>query len=162
ALREIDERDLFGYAPYDLTADLRSATANFYADRFGWRIPVDHIQPASDVIAAFLGVLTHLTPANTPIVLPTPAYMPFFDVAKSTSRKLIKMTMLCSKTGCVLVLDSLAAVLVPGATLVMSNSLNPIGKVYTEAGLLFLAEVVQAAGARVFSDEIHDPVVYDH
>ena len=161
ALREIDERDLFGYAPYDLTADLKSATANFYADRFGWRIPVDHIQPASDVIAAFLGVLTHLTPADTPIVLPTPAYMPFFDVAKTTGRELIEVPMLRTETGWTLDLDAIAAALVPGATLVLCNPHNPIGKVYTEDELLGLAEVVEAAGARVFSDEIHAPVVYD-
>ena len=142
ALREIDERDLFGYAPYDLTADLKSATANFYADRFGWRIPVDHIQPASDVIAAFLGVLTHLTPADTPIVLPTPAYMPFFDVAKTTGRELIEVPMLRTETGWTLDLDAIAAALVPGATLVLCNPHNPIGKVYTEAELLGLAEVV--------------------
>ena len=31
------------------------------SEQFGWRIPVGHIEPASDVLAAFLGVLTHLT-----------------------------------------------------------------------------------------------------
>lgn len=161
ALREIDERDLYGYAPHELTADLRSATADFCAVRYGWQIPTDHIEPASDVIAAFIGVLTHLTPADTPIVLPTPAYMPFFDVAKVTGRELVEVPMLRSETGWSMDLDAIAAALTPGATLVLCNPHNPIGKVYSEAELLALADVVEAAGARVFSDEIHAPVVYD-
>lgn len=161
SLKVIDDRDLYGYAPADLTAELRAATSGFCADRYGWQIPVEHIEPASDVLAAFLGVLTHLTPADTPIVLPTPAYMPFFDVARVTGRRLIEAPMLRSETGWSLDLDAIAAALTPGATLVLCNPHNPIGKVYTEDELLALAEVVEAEEARVFSDEIHAPVVYD-
>jgi cystathionine beta-lyase len=161
SLKVIDDRDLYGYAPADLTAELRAATSGFCADRYGWQIPVEHIEPASDVLAAFLGVLTHLTPADTPIVLPTPAYMPFFDVARVTGRRLIEVPMLRSETGWSLDLDAIAAALTPGATLVLCNPHNPIGKVYTEDELLALAEVVEAEEARVFSDEIHAPVVYD-
>src|SRR5699024_2085432 len=145
ALREIDERDLFGYAPYDLTADLKSATANFYADRFGWRIPGDHIQPASDVIAALLCVRTPHTPLHTPTPRPPPSYSPLFDDAKPTRRELIQAPLLRAETVWPLDLDALAAALVPGATLVLCIPHHPIGKVYTEAELLGLAEVVEAA-----------------
>lgn len=161
ALRTIDERDLYGYAPYALTAELKSATAGFLADRYNWQVPVDHIESASDVIAAFIGVLDHLTAADTPIVLPTPAYMPFFDVARVTGRPLIEVPMLRSETGWSFDLDAIAAALVPGATVVLCNPHNPIGKVFTESELLALAEVVETAGARVFSDEIHAPIVFD-
>ena len=160
SLQTIDDRDLYGYAPADLVTDLKTATSNFCSEQFGWRIPVGHIEPASDVLAAVLGVLTHLTPYNTPIVLPTPAYMPFFDVARVTGRELIEVPMLRTETGWSLDLDAIASALTPGATFVLCNPHNPIGKVYTEAELLALADVVEAAGARVFSDEIHAPVVY--
>ena len=160
ALQTVDERDLYGYAPADAVADLRTATSSFCSERYGWRIPVGRIEPASDVLAAFLGVLTHLTPADTPIVLPTPAYMPFFDVARVTGRELIEVPMLRSETGWSLDLDAIAAALTPGATFVLCNPHNPIGKVYTEAELIALADVIEAAGARVFSDEIHAPVIY--
>ncbi|MGO2861720.1 MAG: MalY/PatB family protein [Brevibacterium sp.] len=161
ALREIDDRDLFGYAPYDVTADLKSATSTFYAGHCGWAVPAEHIELASDVIAAFIGVLTHLTPAGTPIVLPTPAYMPFFEVAKVTDRELIEVPMIRSETGWAIDYEAIDAALVPGATLVLCNPHNPIGKVYAEDELLRLAEVVEANRARVFSDEIHAPLVFD-
>ena len=161
ALREVDERDLFGYAPQSIVSDLKSATSAFCAERYGWQFSDQHVELASDVIASFLGILTHLTPADTPIVLPTPAYMPFFDVAAVTGRKLIEVPMIRTETGWSLDLDAVDAALVPGATLVLCNPHNPIGKVYTETELLELAEVVERNNARVFSDEIHAPLVYE-
>lgn len=161
ALAEIDERDLYGYAPTQMVADLRVATAEFCAQRYGWRFPAAHVEPASDVLAAFLGVLEFLTEPDTPIVLPTPAYMPFFDVARVTGRHLIEVPMLRTETEWTLDLGAIDDALSPGATLVLCNPHNPIGKVYDSAELLALAEVVEANGARVFSDEIHAPLVYD-
>lgn len=161
ALREVDERDLFGYAPQSIVSDLKSATSAFCAERYGWQFPEQHVELASDVIASFLGILTHLTPADTPIVLPTPAYMPFFDVAAVTGRELIEVPMIRSETGWSVDLDAVDAALVPGATLVLCNPHNPIGKVYRETELLELAEVVERNDARVFSDEIHAPLVYE-
>jgi cystathionine beta-lyase len=40
------------------------------------------------------------------------------------------------------------------------NPHNPLGRVFGVAEQLALAEVVEAAGARVFSDEIHAPLVH--
>ncbi|MGO1825200.1 MAG: MalY/PatB family protein [Brevibacterium aurantiacum] len=161
ALREVDERDLYGYAPQSIVSDLKSATSAFCAERYGWQFPTDHVELASDVIASFLGILTHLTPADTPIVLPTPAYMPFFDVAKVTGRELFEVPMLRSETGWAVDLEAVDAALVPGSTLVLCNPHNPIGKVYTQSELLELAEVVERNDARVFSDEIHAPLVFE-
>lgn len=160
ALAEIDERDLYGYAPARLVADLREATAGFCAERYGWRFPAAYVEPASDVLAAFVGVLEFLIPAGTPIVLPTPAYMPFFDVAEVTGRELIEVPMLRTETGWEMDLEAIDAALSPGAAVVLCNPHNPIGKVYTTPELNALAEVVEANGARVFSDEIHAPLVY--
>ncbi|SMY02690.1 MULTISPECIES: MalY/PatB family protein [unclassified Brevibacterium] len=161
ALRDVDERDLFGYAPQAIVSDLKSATSAFCAEQYGWQFPDEHVELASDVIASFLGILTHLTPAGTPIVLPTPAYMPFFDVAKVTGRELIQVPMIRSETGWSVDLAAVDAALAPGSTLVLCNPHNPIGKVYTESELLELAEVVERNDARVFSDEIHAPLVFE-
>ena len=40
------------------------------------------------------------------------------------------------------------------------NPHNPLGRVFSVEEQLALAEVVEDAGARVFSDEIHAPLVY--
>lgn len=161
ALRDVDERDLYGYAPQAIISDLKSATSAFCSERYGWQFPAENVELASDVIASFLGILTHLTPADTPIVLPTPAYMPFFDVAEVTGRELIEVPMIRSESGWSVDIAAVDAALVPGSTLVLCNPHNPIGKVYTESELLELAEVVERNDARVFSDEIHAPLVFE-
>lgn len=160
ALVALDDRDLYGYAPAGIVDDLRQATSAFCSDRYGWQVPPAHVEPAGDVLAGFIGVLDFLTPPETPIVLPTPAYMPFFDVARVTDRELIEVPMLRSETEWTVDLDAVDAALVPGATLVLCNPHNPIGKVYTREELSAIAEVVEANRARVFSDEIHAPLVY--
>ncbi|RBP62398.1 cystathionine beta-lyase [Brevibacterium sanguinis] len=160
ALRELDERDLYGYAPYQTVTDLKSATAEFAVDRYGWRFPAEHVELASDVLAGFIGVLGFLTPPDAPIVLPTPAYMPFFDVARVTGRRLIEVPMRRAEDSWSLDLDAVDAALSPGAVLVLCNPHNPIGKVYTPEEMSALAEVIDRNGARVFSDEIHAPLVY--
>ena len=160
ALQEIDERDLYGYAPKGITADLKSATSAFYDNLYGWQFPPEHVELASDVVASFLGVLQHLTPPDTPIVVPTPAYMPFFEVARVTGRELIEVPMIRTETGWSIDFEAIDEALVPGATLVLCNPHNPIGKVYSQDELWQLAEVVERNGARVFSDEIHAPLVY--
>lgn len=47
-----------------------------------------------------------------------------------------------------------------GEMLVLCNPHNPLGTVATREELLAIADVVTAAGGRVFSDEIHAPIVY--
>ncbi len=160
ALRELDDRDLYGYAPHGLVADLKSATADFYARRCGWQFPSAHVELASDVLAGFIGVLQFLTRPGTPIVLPTPAYMPFFDVARVAGRDLIEVPMKRRADDWALDLAAIDAALSPGSIFVLCNPHNPIGKVYSEEELLSIAEVVERNGARVFSDEIHAPLVY--
>jgi cystathionine beta-lyase len=47
-----------------------------------------------------------------------------------------------------------------GRLLVHCNPHNPLGRVFPDAEQLALAEVVERHGVRVFSDEIHAPLVY--
>jgi cystathionine beta-lyase len=44
----------------------------------------------------------------------------------------------------------------------MCNPHNPIGKVYTGAEMLRVAEIVERHDGRVFSDEIHSQIIYDN
>jgi cystathionine beta-lyase len=59
-------------------------------------------------------------------------------------------------------LDALeAAYRAGGNLLVLCNPHNPIGRVLEPAEMQAVTEVVQRHGGRVFSDEIHAPLVYD-
>ncbi len=59
-------------------------------------------------------------------------------------------------------LEGIAQAFDQGAELmILCNPHNPLGRVYTEGELLGLAEVVDAKGGVVFSDEIHAPITFD-
>jgi cystathionine beta-lyase len=58
-------------------------------------------------------------------------------------------------------LDGIARAFAAGGTLLVHvNPHNPLGRVFTVEEQLALADVVERAGARVFADEIHAPLVH--
>ena len=68
--------------------------------------------------------------------------------------------MLQTETGWELDWTALEQALGGGALLVLVNPHNPIGKVYSREELQRISLLVEATGSRVFSDEIHAPLVY--
>ncbi len=160
ALHAAVEDGLFGYLPPALAQRLCEATAQWYADQYGWAMPAERVRLLPDVIRGFEEAMNTFSEPGTPIVLPTPAYMPFLTVPALHDRELVELPMVCEQGGWRLDLDDLDAALRGGGLLVMCNPHNPIGKVYTAEELRAISEVVQRRGARVFSDEIHAPLVY--
>ena len=167
ALREMDARDLFGYAPPWMIRDLQQATAELYAREHGWEPPAEWIAPLPDVVAGFSAVLEMYADPRSPVILPTPAYMPFLEVPRLQGRRIIEVPMHRDPEAEIpwrLDLEELDAAFAqcqdaPGV-LVLCNPHNPTGKVHTREEMLGIAEVVHRRGGRVFSDEIHGPVVY--
>ena len=159
ALHEAVGRGLTGYLPEYLDAQLGSATAG-WQQRFGWTVDPADVRPVASVFDACRIALDHLFGPGTPVVLPTPAYMPFLTLPGMVGRELISVPMLQDGDRYALDLDAIAAALRPGAVFVLTNPHNPTGRVFTAGELLALADVVDHAGASVFADEIHAPVVY--
>ncbi|WP_225983917.1 MalY/PatB family protein [Epidermidibacterium keratini] len=160
ALHAAVDDGLLGYLPPALDQRLREATAQWHADQYGWDVSPQRVRLLPDVIRGFEEAMETFSEPGTPIVLPTPAYMPFLTVPGLHDRELIELPMVREAGGWRLDLDDLDAALAGGGLLVMCNPHNPIGKVYTAEEMQAISEVVQRRGARVFSDEIHAPLVY--
>jgi cystathionine beta-lyase len=161
ALHEAVDAARFGYLPPALAEDMARACAGWHARRYGWEVPAEHITPLGDVVAGLQAAIEHFTPPGSAVVLPTPAYMPFLAVPQVMGRELIQVPMVADAGRLTYDLDGIGRALDRGAGLVVHvNPHNPTGRVFTEAEQLALADVVDAAGARVFSDEIHAPLVY--
>ncbi|WP_349827366.1 MalY/PatB family protein [Brevibacterium litoralis] len=171
----LDARDLYGYAPESLYADMRAATRDFYADYSGFRVPTTHIDSLPDVLTAFEMAIRFYSAPGSKIVLMTPAYMPFFITPGLHDREIVEVPMLRDEPGEGAAQDGTQgasavwrvdyegldrAFADGGGLLVLVNPHNPIGKVYTAEELERIGRIVQAHGARVFSDEIHGPLVY--
>jgi cystathionine beta-lyase len=161
ALREAVDAGRTGYLPAALADGLRDATAAWCADRFDWAVDPAAVQPVGDVIAALELMLRHYSDPSAPVIVPTPAYMPFLTVPPMLGRRVIQVPSAEVDGRYTLDLDGIAAAFEQGAdVLVLCNPWNPVGRVLGREELLAVADIVERYDGRVFADEIHAPLVF--
>lgn len=160
AIARAIEQGLTGYLPTPVAQDTAAACARFQQRRFGWAVDPAYIQLLPDVLGAFAFTLGQLVEPGTPVVLPTPAYMPFLELPGAVGHELRTLPMDLVDGRFVIDPHQLAAALEGGGLLVLINPHNPTGQVATRAELLAIADVVERTGSTVFADEIHSPLVY--
>ncbi|GAA5152941.1 aminotransferase class I/II-fold pyridoxal phosphate-dependent enzyme [Microbacterium pseudoresistens] len=152
---------LTGYLSTALDGDLRTATAGWYADRYGWRVDAEQVRLVPDVIAAFEFAIRSFTAPGAAVIVPTPAYMPFLSVPPRLGRRVIEVPSLLVGGRWTMDLEAVARAFDDGGELLaLCNPHNPLGTVATREELQALAAVVTTAGGRVFADEIHAPLIY--
>ncbi|HST98032.1 MAG TPA: aminotransferase class I/II-fold pyridoxal phosphate-dependent enzyme [Geodermatophilus sp.] len=162
ALHAAVDTPVFGYLPPALLQGMSEAYAAWSADRYGWTVPPERVRPVADVLAGLAAAIEHFSRPGSPVVLPTPAYMPFLTLPPALGREVLQVPMARDGDRYVYDLDALdAAFRAGGHLLVLCNPHNPIGRVLEPAEMTAVAEVVERHGGRVFSDEIHAPLVYE-
>jgi cysteine-S-conjugate beta-lyase len=162
ALHEAVDDGLFGYLPESLVRQMAQAWCGWAEERYAWQVPVERVRPLADVLAGLQASIELYSPPGTPVILPTPAYMPFVTTPLELGRSVIQVPMAMEGDRHVYDLDALDAAFASGGHLmVLCNPHNPIGRVLEPDEMLAVAEVVERHGGRVFSDEIHAPLVYD-
>jgi cystathionine beta-lyase len=151
----------FGYLPPFLAEELSAACAEFTKRRYGWDVDPALIHHVPDVIKALEIAITRFSRPGSPVILPTPAYMPFLSVPASLGREIIQVKMRNERGRFTLDLDGISdAFRKGGHLLIFCNPYNPLGRVFTRPEMTELSAVVERHGGRVFADEIHGPLVY--
>ena len=161
ALRDVIGNAEFGYLGEHVIAEMAQACADWQQASYGWTVDPARIRPLPDVLKGLEAAITVFSRPGSPVILPTPAYMPFLAVPPWLGREIIQVPMVRSGGRLVLDLDGIdAAYRAGGHLLVLCNPCNPVGRVYTRGELAAVAEVVDRHGGRVFADEIHAPLIY--
>ena len=151
----------FGYLPPSLADELAAACAEFERRRYGWDVDPEFVRHVPDVIKALEIAITHFSRPGSPVILPTPAYMPFLAVPGLLGREIIQVPMRDEAGFFTLDLDAISGGFRGGGhLLIFCNPCNPLGRVYTSAEMASLTDVVERHGGRVFADEVHGPLVY--
>jgi cystathionine beta-lyase len=155
----IDAGEL-GYLSPARRRTLAQSCAQWHLDRYGWQVPPDRIHPVADVLEALRVAVEHFSRPGSPLILPTPGYMPFLTVPRLWGREVLSVPMARDGGRDVLDLDGIGRAFEAGGhLLVLTNPHNPTGRVLSRAELLDVADVVGRHGGRVFADEIHAPLV---
>ena len=161
ALRDCVARADFGYLTNTAARRLAEVCAHWQRDRYDWTINPERIKPLPDVLKALEASIEVFSRPGSPVILPTPAYMPFVFVPGRLGREVIQVPMAVEAGRYELDLDGIdAAFKAGGHLLVLVNPCNPVGRVFTRSELTAVAEVVERNGGRVFADEIHAPLIY--
>ena len=126
-----------GDTGYAMTKQYTAEFSTFAAAEWGWPVDPASTVPVADVLTGVTHLLGLLTDPGGPVVVSPPVYN----------------------------LDRLAAVFADltatgeRAAYLLSNPHNPTGTVHTADELATLAEVAEAHGVRIVSDEIHGALV---
>lgn len=161
ALRTAVDLGLLGYLPEAVARRMAEAYAHWSRTRYGWDVDPTDVRPLADVIAGLQAAIECFSAPGSPVILPTPAYMPFLTVPPALGRAVIEVPMATDAGRYGYDVDALdAAFRAGGHLLVLCNPHNPVGRVLERAEMLAIAEVVERHGGRVFSDEIHAPLVF--
>lgn len=161
ALHEAVEVGSFGYLTPGPVRAMGEAYAAFADRSFGWQIDPGDVRAIPDVLTGLGAAIRFLSEPGSPIIIPTPAYMPFLDIPRVHERQILQVPMAHDGTRHHYDLDALDAAFAAGGHLmVLCNPHNPIGRVLEPDEMLAVADVVERHGGRVFADEIHAPLVY--
>jgi len=162
ALLDVMDRRDYGYLSDRAASGLRAACAAWQQSAYGWAVDPASVWPMADVLKGLVAAIDVFSRPGSPVILPTPAYMPFVTVPALVGRELIQVPMVTGADGrLTLDLDGIdAAFRAGGHLLVLVNPCNPVGRVYSPEELAAVAAIVERHGGRVFADEIHAPLVY--
>lgn len=162
ALHDAVDRGDTGYFYPEALDSTAEAATQFWKRRLEWDVDPSRVFAVPDVVEGIRRAIIHLTRPGSDVLLPTPAYYPFFSMVERAGRSYVQIPSNVDESGRYTI--DLAAVdreLSKGAgSIVISNPWNPTGRVFSEGELSDLIEIVGRHDARVVSDEIHAPLTY--
>ena len=162
ALHEAVDLGQLGYLPDRRPRGMSQAWAGCARDVYGWDVPPERVRPLADVVSGLVAAIEHFSRPGSAVILPTPAYMPFLVVPPALGREVVQVPM-ARRTAARSSTSTRSTRRTTRAPTCWSSATRTTrgGRVHERAELTALAEVVERHGGRVFSDEIHAPLVYD-
>ncbi|ABY24572.1 cystathionine beta-lyase [Renibacterium salmoninarum ATCC 33209] len=141
---------------------MAEALAEFSRVRYGWKFEPEAMRILPEVLTGVEAAIDAFNPSGSSVILPVPAYMPFFGLIESMGRQRIEVPFVNDGGRWMLDLAAVEEALKAGAgTLLLTNPHNPLGKMFGHAELSAISELVARYSARVVADEIHAPLIYD-
>ena len=135
-----------------------------FADRlWGWQVDAKQVRLSTDVGVSGVELFRALGNKGDKVVINSPVYHSFYDWIEEVGMSVYDVPLIQSKETWDLDLTGLEAAFKDGANFyLICNPHNPLGKVFSEAELVAIADLAKNYGVTVISDEIHAPLTFDH
>ncbi|CAM4187351.1 PatB family C-S lyase [Vreelandella rituensis] len=163
ALQQRVAHGVYGYG--EVPDSLRQVLCDWSAQHYDWKIAPEWQQWLPGVVPALHLASLALTQPGEGILTITPIYPPFLDVAARTGRLPQQAAMappVRAGEPWRLDLEALEAAITPATRLLLwCQPHNPTGRVWSQAELASLAELVERHDLWVVSDELHCDLLLD-
>ena len=157
-IEKINNSDLGYTGPVGEVAD---GFAKFAGERWGWQVDPKQVRLSTDVGVSAVEILRALGTAGDKVVINSPVYSSFFEWIPEVGLVIDDVPLIPNTDTWDLDLAGVEAAFKNGAKFyLICHPHNPIGKVFTEAELIKIAELAKQYGVVVVSDEIHAPLTF--
>lgn len=133
----------------------------FAADRWGWQVDPKQVRLSTDVGVSAVEILRAVGKPGDKVVINSPVYSSFFDWIAEVDFEVVDVPLVPGEPQWDLDLAGVEQAFKAGAKFfLICHPHNPLGKLFTEAELIAIAELAKQHDVLVISDEIHAPLTY--
>ncbi len=160
AVADLATAAVFGYAM--VTDEYRQAVCSWLERRHGWQTNPDWQVQTYGVVGAILIAILALTEPGDGVIIQTPVYTPFQIAVKANGRTVVDNPLVLRNGRYEMDFEDLEAKASQPTTrmLLLCSPHNPVGRVWSRAELLKVADICRRNQVIVFSDEIHFDFVF--
>jgi cystathionine beta-lyase len=168
ALRERVEHGVFGYPESVLpdskaVSDLRAAIIDNLSQRYKWQVLPEDLVFIPGVVTGFNLACHMVAEPGKGVLVQTPVYPPVLAAPGTAGLARQEMELTRSEDGSYRIDQDafLGAIHEDTRLFLLTNPHNPVGRVFSEAELAFMAQACLRRGILICSDEIHCDLVYN-
>ena len=162
AARKCCEKGIFGYT--FRSDEAKQAFADWVARRHNWHVDISWLLSSPGIVTALSLSVRIYTQEHDKVMIFTPVYPPFYAVIKDNNRELVNSTLKVENGRYQIDWQDFEKKLKDGVKLlILSNSHNPVGRVWTKEELTRIGALCLQYGVIILSDEIHsDLALFGH
>ena len=157
-IRKRIDHEIFGYS--FRPAEYFNSIIRWLKLKHNWKIEKDWISFCPGIVPALNFCTLAFTRPGDSIIVQPPVYQPFFPAVESHGRNLIYNRLLEKEGKWIMDIESLETSIDKNTKMIIiSNPHNPVGRSWSEAELVTLADICLKNNIIILSDEIHCDLV---
>lgn len=158
ALKEKAEQGIFGYT--SRPDSYFKAICGWQKRRNGWDIDTKLVSWSLGVVPALSAIVKLFSEPGDPILIQTPVYSEFYDVAEAWGRTVLENQLVERDGGWSIDFEDFEEKAKKAKIFLLCSPHNPLGIVWTREDLSRMAEICMANHVLLVSDEIHSDLVF--